>query len=114
MIFANDLPRMTAFYAGTLGLKPIEATRMDNYVEFETGGAIFALHAIPAEMRCEPVPAAPRENFPVKLTFDVADPEAEHRRLEALEVPSIQRPWGACDYVDPEGNIFGILASKNS
>ena len=43
MIYVSDVPRMTAFYAGTLGLKPIEETREDGYVEFETGSSTFAL-----------------------------------------------------------------------
>jgi len=114
MIFVNDLPGMTAFYTNTLGLTPVAETRMDNYVEFETGGMLFALHAIPAELRAQPsLPVKPRESVPVKLSFEVSDPDAERVRLEGLGVPIIRRPWGAYEYVDPEGNIFGILAASD-
>src|ERR1700684_1566998 len=42
MIFVKDINRMTAFYANTLGLKPVEETRMENWVEFEAGAARFS------------------------------------------------------------------------
>ena len=114
MIFVNDLERMTAFYRDTMGLKPIEATRLDNYVEFEAGAATFALHAIPAEMRCElPSPVPARERTPIKLSFEVAGVDSERRRLAALGVNLLERPWGAWDGVDPEGNVFGLDAREN-
>jgi hypothetical protein len=41
---------MTAFYRDVMGLTPVEATRTDNWVEFDGGAIRFALHAIPAEI----------------------------------------------------------------
>ena len=112
MIFVNDLPRMTAFYTGALHLKPVEATRLENYVELESGGATLALHTIPAEMRCDlPSPVAPREQTPIKLSFEVPDVDSERRRLESLGVRVLQRPWGGYDAVDPEGNVFGLCSA---
>jgi catechol 2,3-dioxygenase-like lactoylglutathione lyase family enzyme len=109
MIFVNDLPRMAEFYTDTLGLKPIDTTRLENYVELESGGATLALHAIPADMRCDPqLPVAARERTPIKLSFEVPDLESERRRLETLGVTVLRRPWGAYDAVDPEGNVFGL------
>ncbi len=109
MIFVNDLPRMAAFYTETLGLKPIQTTRLENYVELESAGATLALHAIPADLRSDlPSPVAPRERAPIKLSFEVPDVDSERRRLESLGVPVLKRPWGAYDAVDPEGNVFGL------
>jgi len=109
MIFVNDLPRMAAFYTDTLGLKPIETTRLENYVELGSGGAMLALHAIPAEMRCYlPSPVASRERTLIKLSFEVPDIDSELRRLELLGVPVLKRPWGGYGLVDPEGNVFGL------
>jgi catechol 2,3-dioxygenase-like lactoylglutathione lyase family enzyme len=109
MIFVLDLPRQEAFYRDILGLKPVEATRHPDWVEFEAGGAAFSLHAIPAHIAATITPSgAPREQDPVKLSFEVEDPAAEAGRLEALGVRILRRPWGACDGVDPEGNVFGI------
>ena len=39
----------------------------------------------------------------------VADVAAERRRLEALGVRLLVRPWGACDVVDPEGNVIRLV-----
>jgi catechol 2,3-dioxygenase-like lactoylglutathione lyase family enzyme len=109
MIFVKNLDRMVAFYSGTLGLKAIEETRLDNFVEFDAGGTKFALHAIPREIAGQieiSSPPTPREKCPLKLTFEVED--AELKRLQELGLTIIERPWGACDAVDPEGNVFGI------
>ena len=35
MLFVKDLERMTRFYRDVLALEPVEATRLDNWVEFE-------------------------------------------------------------------------------
>jgi len=71
------------------------------------------LHAIPAEIagRIEIAsPPRPRETNPIKLSFAVDDWQAERRRLESLGVVILERPWGVCDALDPEGNVFGMDA----
>jgi catechol 2,3-dioxygenase-like lactoylglutathione lyase family enzyme len=109
MIYVNDLPRMTAFYGTTLGLKVVE--KMDDYVEFDTGASRFALHAIPLPLRCDPsLPVQAREKNPIKLSFEVENVELECNRLEGLGVTIVTRPWGSRDGIDPEGNIFGIYS----
>lgn len=114
MIYVNDLDRMAGFYSEALGLRPIEETRMDTYVEFDAGATIFALHAIPVEQRCKTSSRQhPRENNPVKLSFEVENLASERKRLEALGVTILERPWGSCDGIDPEGNIFGIYAGAD-
>jgi catechol 2,3-dioxygenase-like lactoylglutathione lyase family enzyme len=111
MIYVRDLDRMAAFYENILGLKPVEETRMESWVEFESGSVRFSLHAVPSdtarEIRISSPPEA-RENNPVKLSFEVDDVGSECLRLKSLGVTIVQRPWGACDGIDPEGNIFGI------
>lgn len=102
---------MAAFYADTLGLKPVQETRLDNRVEFEGGGARFSLHAIPpviaSQIQISSPPQA-REQGSIKLSFEVEDVPSEIRRLESLGVTLVRRPWGAVDGIDPEGNVFGI------
>lgn len=114
MLFVTDLPRMAAFYSDVLGLKAVADTRMDNWIEFEAGSTRFSLHAIPsaALSGCAPIasPPKPRESNPIRLDFAVSDVESERTRLEALGVPVLVRPWGACDIVDPEGNVLGLRA----
>jgi catechol 2,3-dioxygenase-like lactoylglutathione lyase family enzyme len=114
MIYVKDINRMAEFYENTLGLKPIEETRMENWVEFQAEATKFALHAIPSEIADQieiSSPPRPREQNPVKLSFEVDDVASERQRLESLGVPIVQRPWGAYDGIDPEGNIFGIYSA---
>ena len=111
MIFVTDLDRMTAFYREVLGLKVIEETRLENYVEFDTGGSTFALHTIPGAARCESPSFQPRERTPIKLSFQVDDSASTRRNFEALGVMILERPWGGWDAVDPEGNVFGVYST---
>ncbi len=113
MIFVKDLRRMATFYGDVLGLKPIDETRTDTYLEFDAGGSRFALHTIPAGLASEretSSPAQPREGNPIRLDFVVPDVERERVRLAALGITLLLRPWGACDAVDPEGNVIGLRA----
>ena len=105
---------MAAFYSEILGLTPMEETRSDVWVEFDTGSTRLALHAIPAAIadRIEiSDPPKAREDNPVKLNFEVEDVAAECVRLEALGVTIVHRAWGGYDGIDPEGNVFGIWAA---
>ncbi len=117
MIFVVDLERMEAFYRDVLGLTPIEATRQDDWVEFETeGGAPFALHAVPAQIAATiqvPSPPIPREQGSCKLTFAADDLDAERARLKGLGVMILDRPWGDWEVVDPEGNVLGVRAKDS-
>lgn len=111
MIYVKDMNRMAAFYETALGLKPIEATRLENWVEFEAGAAKLALHAVPSQIAGQikvESPQRPREDNPVKLSFEVEDVVSEARRLELLGVPILRRAWGGYDGLDPEGNVFGL------
>jgi catechol 2,3-dioxygenase-like lactoylglutathione lyase family enzyme len=117
MIYVKDINRMATFYGNTLGLKPVEETRMENWVEFEAGPTRFSLHSIPIEIADQiqiSSPPRPREKNPVKLSFEVDDIAAERQRLESLGVTIVQRPWGAYDGIDPEGSIFGIYSAAQA
>jgi predicted enzyme related to lactoylglutathione lyase len=112
MIYFKDLPRMREFYSEMLGVRPINEKSIDEWAEFDTGSARFALHAIPADIARQIEISSPpqaREKNPVKLTFEVDDVEAERRRLASLGATMVQRPWGSWDGIDPEGNVFGIV-----
>jgi extradiol dioxygenase family protein len=111
LIYVKDLPRMRAFYSEMLGVKPSNDTWTDSWTEFDAGGVQFALHAIPAEIASQieiTSPPRARGQNPVKLIFEVDDVDAERGRLELLGITMVQRPWGAWDGIDPEGNVFGI------
>ena len=95
MIFVRDLAGMTAFYRDVLGLA-VKA-ESGGWVEFEG----FGLHGVEGDWAVGPV----REETPIKLVFD-----GDVGRLEGLGVRLLRRPWGGVDGVDPEGNVFGIVA----
>ena len=111
MLFVSDLAGMTAFYRDVLGLTPAAGGGDGTCTEFDAGACRFALHAIPPHLAgsATAVPPAPREANPWRIDFMVADVAAERRRLEALGVRLLVRPWGACDVVDPEGNVIRLV-----
>ena len=113
MLFVKDLDRMTAFYTDVLGFTVVPETRLANWVEFQSNGSRFSLHAIPPEIAKGIVidsPPVPREGGGTKLTFAVADVAATLARIEAMQLPLLRRPWGEVEATDPEGNIFGLRA----
>jgi len=113
MLFVKNLGEMTAFYRDVIGLRPIEQTRREDWVEFDAGGARFALHAIPRNIaeRLETTdPPSVREGQSHKLIFATDDADAEKERLVAAGVTILDRPWGGWDAVDPEGNVLGVRA----
>ncbi len=104
---------MATFYRNALRQKPVEETRMENWVEFEAGAARLSLHAIPSEIADEiqiSSPPRPREKNPVKLSLEADDIASARQRLESLGATIVRRPWGAYDGIDPEGNVFGIYS----
>ena len=114
MLFVKNLGEMTAFYRDVIGLRPIEETRREDWIEFDAGGARFALHAIPpniAEILETTAPPSAREEQSHKLIFAADDADAEKERLAAAGVTILERPWGGWDVVDPEGNVLGVRAS---
>src|SRR5207244_3521927 len=116
IIFAKDMAVMRAFYGEALGLAPIAETSTPDWAEFAAGGMSLALHAIPREVAQAIVVSSPsraRDDVPVKLVFWVDDVRAEHARLLARGVSMREpQPWGACDGVDPEGNVFQIAQRR--
>lgn len=114
MLFVKDIGRMTAFYTEVLGLAVVPETRLANWVEFQSNGTRFSLHAIPAEIAAGIAidsPPVPREQGATKLTFAVADVAATLARIEALRLPLLRRPWGEVEATDPEGNVFALRAT---
>jgi extradiol dioxygenase family protein len=53
VLYVKDLERMKRFYSEMLGASLANHRWTDTWVAFETGGARFSLHSIPAESRKE-------------------------------------------------------------
>lgn len=115
MLYVKDFARMRDFYAKALQTEPINTEWTENWAFFDTGGAGFALHAVPPASS-ENVSGTNRERSPVKLIFAVPNVTAERARLEGLGVTTLLRSWQdpaeSCDCVDPEGNVFQIAARQ--
>jgi len=121
VLYVKDLERMKRFYTEILGTNPTNQAFTDVWATFETGGARFALHAVPAEIAKNieiKSPPIPRAEDPLKLIFEVDDVESERARLESFGIEVLRRHWQkpgeSCDAVDPEGNVFQICSSNAS
>ena len=115
VLYVSDLPAMTKFYAEVLGLEPIAGDHADVWREFHAGAFRLGLHQIPRDIleNLQPPPSVtPRERTPIKLVFAVPDVEMARTKLEAVGVMVLVRPWGGCEVVDPEGNIFGLTRAS--
>lgn len=111
LVYGKDLTQLTAFYRELLGTAPVREAAV--WVEFRAGSATLVLHTIPSPVADQIVittPPEPREETPIKLIFAVPDLAAERVRLAAAGINLVERPWGSCDGMDPEGNIFSITA----
>ncbi len=113
ILFVKDMPRMTAFYRDALAMRVASGSPEEGWVELDAGGSGLALHAIPPEVASKieiADPPAARSDVPVKLVFETADVAAARDHLVRHgAVAREPRPWGACDCVDPEGNVFQIV-----
>jgi catechol 2,3-dioxygenase-like lactoylglutathione lyase family enzyme len=113
MIFAKDMSRMIAFYRDGLGLRFLEERSNEGWAEFDAGGVLLALHAIPPEIARDlqiTTPPKARESTPIKLVFASSDVVEARAHLAAHGAVMFEpRSWGACDGLDPEGNVFQIV-----
>jgi catechol 2,3-dioxygenase-like lactoylglutathione lyase family enzyme len=107
MLFAAELEPMIAFYRDALGFRPIEDTRLEDWVEFDTGGAPLSLHQIPRHIGVTPS-STPRETGSCKPILAVDDLAAARERLASAGAMILDRPWGGWDFADPEGNVIGV------
>jgi len=116
LIFASDLERLIAFYAGAFGFQR-EATADPGFVKMRAdGGAAIPLHQAPAHA-VEALPASGptrREDTYTKLCFEVDD-LAAHRQAVIDHGGLADAPWTwagdtFCECADAEGNVLQLVA----
>lgn len=115
ILFARDLERMTTFYRDALGLPILSGSPGEGWVELAAGDGRLGLHAIPPAIAAGitiRTPPEAREDTPIKLVFEVGDLAAARDRLTAHGAVVMPRPWGSCDALDPEGNVFQITVRE--
>lgn len=112
LLFVKNIDGMSAFYRDILRLTPVPEASSEGFVVLLAGGAQLALHAVPSHIARSiriATPPREREESPAKLIFAVKSVATERKRLIARGVSMRDvSAWGACDGVDPEGNIFQI------
>jgi predicted enzyme related to lactoylglutathione lyase len=111
VVFAKDVARLRTFYRDGLGL-PIVTDEPD-WVQFDAGGVLLAVHAIPPAIAAtivieEPAPVI-RSSTALKPVFFVADATVASDRVAdhggfVLQVPSAT----TVRCMDPEGNVFDV------
>lgn len=118
IVFVKDMKRMTEFYHDALGLPLITSTLSPGWVELDAGGVHIALHGIPPRIAKQihiTTPPRAREESPMKLVFHVENVDAVRRRLASHGATMFEpRTWGACDGLDPEGNVFQLVAVRST
>ena len=116
VVYAKDLPRVSAFYAAVVGLRVTHAEH--DHVVLEAEAFQLVVHAIPAGIAASIEIADPpirREGTALKLVFAV--PSMSTSRALAAEqggeVDPPEREWRfqshrVCDGHDPEGNVIQL------
>jgi predicted enzyme related to lactoylglutathione lyase len=122
ILFAKDIKRMAEFYHEALGLPVLSDPKDSGWVELDTGGGRLSLHAIPPRIaRTISVTSPPRarEETPFKLVFEVDDVAQARRQLSQRGATMFEPkasgsgPMGTCDGLDPEGNVFQLVAVRS-
>ena len=112
VLYAKDPARLSAFYAGALGLEV--AHREDDHVLATSSAFELVVLAIPTPIAATieiTAPPSRREDTPIKLVFPVAsigEVRAAAIRHSVIDPPD--REWAnrgarVCDGHDPEGNV---------
>jgi predicted enzyme related to lactoylglutathione lyase len=119
VLYAKDLPRVSAFYVQVLGLELAHET--GDFVVLKAGGYRLTVVEIPEHIARDihiTTPPARREDTPIKLVFSVESLQAARAKVAALggELNPPEREWEddgelVCDGHDPEGNVLQLRQS---
>jgi predicted enzyme related to lactoylglutathione lyase len=107
ILYAQDIDRLTSFYADVFGLSFVDGAPEHGFVRFDTGECDLCLHAGADGDRGRDAP---------KVVFEVDDVEDARAYLldHGVEVGAVRSPapgTTVCDGVDPEGNAFSVETS---
>ncbi|GHD64231.1 VOC family protein [Jeongeupia chitinilytica] len=118
VLYAVDIERVAAFYAGVLDMDIGHAE--SNYIVLNAPGYELVIQRVPAQIAATiaiDTPPRPRENTAIKPVFFV--PSLANARTVAaclggvLPPPEAEWRFGdfvVCDGVDPEGNVVQFRA----
>jgi len=116
VVYAIDVKRMAAFYAGVTELQ--ETRSEPGSIVLEASGFQLVVHAIPPDIAAQIQIATPprrREDTPIKLVFAVRSVAAARAAagLFGGELDAEENVWEfqgsrVCDGHDPEGNVIQV------
>jgi predicted enzyme related to lactoylglutathione lyase len=100
IFFGKDLPALARFYRNALGLKVVDDTAPEEWIELDAGACRLALHRGKASASG------------AKLVFGARDVKDARARIiaagaDANELMST-RELTFCDFTDPAGNRFQV------
>ncbi len=111
-IVTPNLPRLARFYESVLGHAP---TGSEEYLAFRTSGIVLAICSQRAADVHVLGAMAPGGNRSVVLDFEVADVDADRRRLDSIISTFVLEPttlpWGnrSMLFRDPDGNLINFF-----
>ena len=112
-VVTENVKRLVGFYEPIL----LEKAKWsgDDYAEFATGVGVLAIFSFSVQEKYIPGSAEAAKNRSVILEFNVADVDAQYRRLKGLvtwiKTPTTQ-PWGTRSiyFRDPDGNLVDFYS----
>lgn len=115
-IVTADVPRLARFYEAVLGEQP---TGSEEYMVFRAHGLALAMCSQCAFDIHARGATTPADNHSIVLDFEVADVDAERRRLEGVVTHFVREPvtlpWGnrSMLFRDPDGNLINFFATSH-
>lgn len=113
-IYAKDLLRLAAFYAGVLGMREVHAT--DEMAILASSDLQLLVHRIPAHIAADihiETPPVRREDCAIKFFATVPSLVDAGSTAAGLGGQLFDERWQGpgfvvCNAMDPEGNVFQI------
>jgi predicted enzyme related to lactoylglutathione lyase len=113
-IYAKDLPRLAAFYAAVLGMRPGHAD--DDIAVLASPDLQLLVHRIPAHIAVDihiETPPVRREDCAIKFFATVPSLADAGTTAASLGGQLFDERWRGpgfivCNAMDPEGNVFQI------
>ncbi|BCL76742.1 hypothetical protein JHS3_24780 [Jeongeupia sp. HS-3] len=119
VLYAVDIERVAAFYAGVLDMTVSHAD--DAYIVLTARSVELVIQRVPADIAATitiETPPRPRANTAIKPVFFVTDLVTARTVAACLggALPPADKEWRfgdfiVCDGVDPEGNVIQFRAS---
>ncbi len=115
-VFASDLERVAAFYAGAFGMRRENSSDAGFVIMRAAAGADVAIHSLPPHIAADISIGDPprcRDDTAYKICFETDDLAAQRAAILA-HGGQAKEPWSwegidFCECTDPEGNVVQIF-----